>query len=252
MGLAASGVLMVVTAAFVGVSASVGGIGPGIGEPVGAVPGAPRLTEAQAIAQGGVTPAAPAEATPPPARWTLPAPTPSEEPTAEAEATPTPEPTATPSAEPVPAVSPTPTPTPSPTLKVPPAREYFVTGYSYWDNDPPGSSAIAYPILHSRASGTGTFADPITTAVAVDSGIRPGARFYVPRLHKYLLVEDECATCSGAWLDLWIDGSANQSVSQACMDSFTGQLPVIPEPPAGLPVTAGPISGSSCTPLYAR
>ena len=41
----------------------------------------------------------------------------------------------------------------------------FLTGYSYWDNTPPGSAAIARPVVHRRAGGTGTYSDPITIAV---------------------------------------------------------------------------------------
>lgn len=143
------------------------------------------------------------------------------------------------------------TPTPTPVPAVPATKQYFITGYSYWDNDPPGSSAIADPVVHTRAGGTGTVADPITVAVGATSGIRPGARLYLPRLHKYLVVEDECASCSGAWLDLWVDGSASRAASESCMASITGLWPVVPDPPAGLPVVVGPISGPrGCTPLH--
>ena len=40
----------------------------------------------------------------------------------------------------------------------------YLTGYSYWDNTPPGSSAIARPVVHRRAGGSGTYNDPVTIA----------------------------------------------------------------------------------------
>lgn len=121
----------------------------------------------------------------------------------------------------------------------------FVTGYSYWDNDPPGSAAIAYPGLHRQASGTGTYADPITAAVADSSGIAPGTRFYVPNLRRYVIVEDECATCKAAQVDLWVDGVANEAVSEDCMANITGDHVVVRDPAAGYPVVPGPISGAT-------
>ena len=90
--------------------------------------------------------------------------------------------------------------------------EIFTTGYTYWDNSPPGSAQIARPILHDRAGGTGTWKDPIT--VAVQAGrFEFGTRFYLPELKKYFVVEDLCGACydgrnGGAFtLDLWVDGS---------------------------------------------
>ena len=38
----------------------------------------------------------------------------------------------------------------------------YLTGYSYWDNTPPGSAAISKPVIHRRAGGTGKYNDPIT------------------------------------------------------------------------------------------
>src|SRR4051794_570915 len=40
-----------------------------------------------------------------------------------------------------------------------------VTFYGWPDNSPPGP-AIAYPVIHSQADGTGSYADPITFATA--------------------------------------------------------------------------------------
>ena len=89
----------------------------------------------------------------------------------------------------------------------------FVTGYNYEDNDPPNSDIIAYPIIHEQAGGTGTYADPITLAVAVfgvqvNPEFAPGTRFYIPRIKRYFIVEDSCADChvgdnGNPWIDMW-------------------------------------------------
>ena len=42
------------------------------------------------------------------------------------------------------------------------ASSAYLTGYSYWDNTPPGSSAISKPVIHRRAGGTGKYNDPIS------------------------------------------------------------------------------------------
>ena len=79
----------------------------------------------------------------------------------------------------------------------------FLTGYSYWDNTPPGSAIIGRPVIHEFAGGSGTWADPITLAVGWRiyfgrhfEDYEPGTRFYIPRLRKYAIVED---LCGGAW-----------------------------------------------------
>src|SRR3984957_523517 len=100
-----------------------------------------------------------------------------------------------------------------------------MTFYGYFDNSPPGT-AIAHPVLHSGAGGVGTFADPITFAVApeVQKNVPPGTIMYIPSLQKYFIMEDDCTDsgpggvavqgqgCDGELLsgkngfDLWIDG----------------------------------------------
>ena len=129
-------------------------------------------------------------------------------------------------------------------------QTFYVTGYSYWDNDPPGSAAIAYPGLHRQAAGQGTYADPITAAVSTSSGIAPGTRFYVPFLRRYVIVEDQCASCGPLWIDLWVDGSANEAVSERCMSAITGNHVVIRGPASGYPVDPGPISTQACARQY--
>lgn len=172
----------------------------------------------------------------------------------------------TPSATPDPSSSPstatsTPgkTPTPSrtttttpPTLPSNPQTfKAYITGFSYYDNDPPGSATIAHPIVHQKAGGTGTYDDPITTAVE-EGAYAPGARFYIPNLRRYFIIEDQCASCRGAWLDLWVDGRAgSESGADSCMSAITGDFAVVKNPVRGYPVVSGSIYGSSgCTKQY--
>ena len=143
----------------------------------------------------------------------------------------------------------------------------YITGYSYWDNTPPGSSAISKPVIHRRAGGTGTYADPITMAVGhtITGGRQTldypaGTRFYLSGLRKYAIVEDVCG--DGAmpqngpchigrnglpWLDIYVDGakSARES-STACMNRLTRVHRVIQNPAPGYPVVAGALTESGC------
>jgi hypothetical protein len=148
----------------------------------------------------------------------------------------------------------------------------YVTGYSYWDNTPPGSSAIAFPkssgnpTLHNKAAGTGTYADPITLAVGwTKEGLAGtdwpvGSRFYLPFLHKYVMVEDQCGDrpargpChelgqadpgSTTWLDVWVDGQAqSRSVSDACMSKISVKHTVVFRPGATYPVNPGTVTAA--------
>lgn len=125
--------------------------------------------------------------------------------------------------------------------------QVFTTGYTYWDNTPPGSAEIARPQIHDRAGGTGTWKDPIT--VAVQAGRFPfGTRFYLPELKKYFIVEDLCGAChdgrgGGAYtLDLWIDGrDLSSSGADQCASRVTGVQPAVKDPDADLPVATGPV-----------
>jgi hypothetical protein len=57
-----------------------------------------------------------------------------------------------------------------------------VTFYGGPDNDPPGSTEIAYPnSRHPAAGGTGTYDDPITAA-SDPRALPPGTLLYDPRL----------------------------------------------------------------------
>ena len=143
----------------------------------------------------------------------------------------------------------------------------FLTGYSYWDNTPRGSSNIARPVVHREAGGTGTYRDPITLAVGhVRHGNRSvmdfpaGTRFYIPRLRKYAVVEDLCGDGNSpqngpchsgyngyVWIDIYVDGKfAGGQAADQCMRSLTGVQTVIINPAPGRPVQPGPLTESGC------
>lgn len=143
----------------------------------------------------------------------------------------------------------------------------YLTGYSWWDNTPRGSAAIARPVIHRRAGGTGTYEDPVTLAVGhVIQGRRQtmdypaGTRFYIASLRKYAIVEDVCGDghrpqdgpCHSGyrghpWVDIYVDGRrAGEGASDRCMYNITGLQQIRIHPRRGLPVNAGPITESGC------
>ncbi|MGJ8615283.1 MAG: hypothetical protein ACSHWS_00495 [Sulfitobacter sp.] len=143
----------------------------------------------------------------------------------------------------------------------------YLTGYSFWDNTPRGSSQIARPVVHRQAGGTGTYRDPVTLAVGhVKHGGRSvmdfpaGTRFYIPKLQKYAIVEDLCGDgntpqygpCHSGynghvWLDIYVDGKyAGGRAADRCMRSLTGVQTVIINPRPGRPVHPGPITETGC------
>jgi hypothetical protein len=156
----------------------------------------------------------------------------------------------------------------------------YVTGYTWFDNTPPGSGDISHPIIHQKAGGTGTYSDPITLAVghSIAHGrdvldFAPGTRFYVSHLHRYFIVEDTCGDGGSpqhgpchdlskapphatAWIDVYVGGSAQDSRAQVqeCAQKVNGPAElhdVLQGPPAGLPVVPGPLfrhgdQGGSC------
>ncbi len=143
----------------------------------------------------------------------------------------------------------------------------YITGYSYWDNTPRGSVAIARPVIHRGAGGVGTYDDPVTIAVGhTIIGQRQtldypaGTRFYLARLQKYAIVEDVCGDghqpqngpCHSGhqgnpWLDIYVDGRrAGEAAADSCMRRITGLQQLRINPRRGYPVTAGPITESGC------
>jgi hypothetical protein len=145
--------------------------------------------------------------------------------------------------------------------------DIYLTGYTYWDNTPPGSAAIARPVLRKKAGGTGTWKSPITIAVGhrIENGRQTldypeGTRFYLPRLRKYAIVEDVCGDgptpqagpCHSGymglpWLDIWIGGkSLSPEDADACARRITAVQPIILNPPRDLPVQKGEIATTGC------
>lgn len=166
----------------------------------------------------------------------------------------------------------------------------YTTGYSYWDNTPPGSSTIAYArsdkyqTIHSVAGGIGTYADPITVAVgwakigeAEAPDYPPGTRIYIPNVRRYFIVEDLCGdyTDDGIlpqnkpchtpeqWardlgarvqIDLWIDGASGTAESTLdCMSAITGEGPhlaILNPAPDYVVVPGSLFSNGTCTKLF--
>ena len=147
------------------------------------------------------------------------------------------------------------------------AFNIYLTGYSYWDNTPPGSAEISKPVIHRKAGGKGTYSDPITIAVGhVIIGSRQtldfkaGTRFYIPNLRKYVIVEDVCGDghrpqdgpCHTGrnglpWLDIYVDGrrSASGEATQ-CARRITSVQKIIMNPSRDYPVVSGPLTESGC------
>jgi hypothetical protein len=130
---------------------------------------------------------------------------------------------------------------------VPNTIDHRVTFYGWPDNDPPGNG-IAYPRVHSGASGTGTYADPITFATDPKEWA-PGTILYLPYLKRYVIMEDSCADCITDWksgkhhIDIWVnsDGRLDNQVL-ACENALTAEnAPVEVAPPADRPVDATPL-----------
>lgn len=125
----------------------------------------------------------------------------------------------------------------------------WLTGYSWQDNTPPGSSKVGEPVLHKQADGQGTFADPITVAVPGHQGDmdwKPGTKFYLPTVQRYVIVEDSGAAKApdgtDTHLDMWIGGQdGTKQTTDDCENQLTGKVPAQANPPDGLAVMAGPI-----------
>lgn len=125
----------------------------------------------------------------------------------------------------------------------------FVTFYAAYDNDPPGSTEIAYGNeRHAQAGGTGTFDDPMTLATDPNE-IPPGTVIYYPAVRKYFVMEDDCAECISDWqkskrphIDLWMSGGVDKRVL-GCEESLTpdGLETIEVNPPGDRPVDPRPL-----------
>lgn len=123
-----------------------------------------------------------------------------------------------------------------------------ITFYGAWDNDPPGSTNIAYPVIHDKAGGTGTYEDPLTFASpAGDGAYEIGTKIYVPFVQKYFIKEDQCAVSWTApegcgdvtMVDLYVGNPSDQEAATDCENSLTpgGDTAIVVNPPAGLTVS---------------
>ena len=127
-------------------------------------------------------------------------------------------------------------------------RRMKLTFYGFPDNDPPNSNAIAYPSVHRVAGGVGTHEDPVTTATrTTEKGgqLAPGSRLYAPSLKKYLIIEDECASCSPDQIDVWIGGVGHEKGSvEQCELAWT------PDDPIEVEIEPGPELGVDKRPFF--
>jgi len=159
----------------------------------------------------------------------------------------------------------------------------YTTGYSWWDNTPPGgaisdgaNSGRTPHGVHTVAGGDGSYTWPVTMAVghSITNGvdtldIPAGTRFYIPNLRKYFIVEDTCGDgptpqngpChinedfpGVQMLDLWINGKADtasgHTKSYACMDAITKKVTVIKNPVTNYKVVAGSVYADKCATQY--
>ncbi|HEV3153337.1 MAG TPA: hypothetical protein VGZ02_06020 [Candidatus Baltobacteraceae bacterium] len=133
-----------------------------------------------------------------------------------------------------------------------------VTFYGWPDNSPPGCQ-IAHPVIHQCAGGTGTYSNPITFATETSNGSKLpyGVRIYVPFMKRYFIREDDCAGCTGMWVDLWVGGNNSDNPNDviACENYLTPGSPqkIIINPPSNEPVKAGAIwneSNGECNGTY--
>jgi hypothetical protein len=177
----------------------------------------------------------------------------------------------------------------------------YITWYGFPDNSCQSEgqhdcATIAFPMgcgfptPHNDATeGSGSYDDPVTFATSAnDTGsvteIPVGAIIYVPLVHKYFVMEDECAECQYEWdgvdtcdppcagsephpqgwtantyyhTDLWMGPStstADQNPITNCEDTLTQGNPyagtgmILVSPPNNLPVDTTPLfSGTSNT-----
>ncbi|KAI0477097.1 hypothetical protein GGR56DRAFT_673511 [Xylariaceae sp. FL0804] len=126
------------------------------------------------------------------------------------------------------------------------------------DNDPAGSTAVAYDCGDGRdysAGGTGTSADPLTFASDADE-YAPCTVLYSPYLRKYIRMEDDCARCDTNWenqglrhIDIWTGNSDDGGDAQIqCEDDLTpdDKQAVINNPASGLSVNSAALWDGSC------
>jgi hypothetical protein len=127
-----------------------------------------------------------------------------------------------------------------------------VTFFAAWDNSPHNSTAIAHPVLHSRAGGTGSFKDPLTFASPDGPGAYPwGTKIYATEVRKYFIREDSCGKswtapdgCGAtSHVDLYMGNPSTTKAVLACEDRLTppGLSAIVVNPPDKLLVDLTPL-----------
>jgi hypothetical protein len=129
-------------------------------------------------------------------------------------------------------------------------RLTFYTGYE--TGGFPEGNYIAEPVLHQRAGGTGTFADPLTFA-AKKGAYEKGTKIYVPSVQKYFVREDLCSdsdpNCTGTQVDLYLGNPSNTTAAHACAIALTSPVGatnvIVINPSDGLTYDSKPIWSQS-------
>lgn len=125
---------------------------------------------------------------------------------------------------------------------------FKITGFGKIDNTPRNSTTISFHCIHQEAGGTGTWTDPLTAATPGHAGSTENpkcTKFYVPGIHRYVVIEDSGATkFSQPHLDIWSGTTDNV---EDCESKITKTEQIIVNPGPNHPVKAGPIAtGSGC------
>ncbi|KQN88722.1 hypothetical protein [Arthrobacter sp. Leaf69] len=119
-------------------------------------------------------------------------------------------------------------------------------------------------MLHKKAGGTGTYADPVTIAVghSLETGkdvldVPAGTRIYLPDVRRYFIVEDTCGDgpvpeegpChagadehgdTSTWLDIWIGGEGeSEAFADDCTEQVTGVRAAVFHPADNFVVASG-------------
>lgn len=149
----------------------------------------------------------------------------------------------------------------------------FLTFYGFDDNsgtteNQHGSALIAYPksdgnpTLHNLATeGAGTYTDPVTFAVRPDdqTTFPIGSVVYVPLVHKYFIMEDECGDTDPQGclhgthhVDLWLgpQSASDPTALGNCEDNSTpiNTVLVVTNPNPSFPVdTTKMFQNNQCT-----
>ena len=157
----------------------------------------------------------------------------------------------------------------------------YVTWYGFNDNScqvetDHNCNTIAFgksdgfPTHHDAGTeGSGTYDDPGTFATGIDDAgmvgeFLPGTMIYIPAVHKYAIMEDQCAECGDEWnqkkayhVDVWMGPSygSDDVPLMDCEDqltegdgTFQGTGTIIVNPAPDLPVEPTPLfANGMCT-----